>query len=147
MGKKAANGIKELPQKIGETVGAKLMELGEWIIEKIKGLFIPSEESIVELKDKFEQLLNNRFGAVYDAADIIDDFANSFSYTNTDNSITIPDVKLNLAGTEFTFGGWEVDVIPDGFEGLVEVLKTVVSMVCTILFINSMRKRLEEILK
>lgn len=139
--------ITELPSKIANGIGEKLTAFGTWIIDQIKGLFIPSEESIIELKTKFEELLRDRFGAVYDSADIIDDFASSFAYSDTDTSVTFPQVTVNLAGTNFTFGGWEVDVIPDRFEGIVDFLKLLVSMVATVLFVNALRKRLEDILE
>lgn len=145
--KKVVDSITELPGKIVNGIGEKLTAFGTWIVDQIKGLFIPSEESIIELKTKFEELLRDRFGAVYDSADIIDDFASSFSYTETDPSVTFPTVTVNLAGTDFTFGGWEVDVIPDRFEGIVDVLKLLISMVATVFFVNALRKRLEDILE
>ena len=91
-----------------------------------------------------------RFGAVYESTTIIDDFATAFSNaSNTEEQefVTFPTITVNLVDTPFSFGGWEVDVVPDGFEFLVNTLKMITSIACTFLFVNAMRKRLEDIFK
>lgn len=130
------NAIKELPSKIVNG-----------ITDAIKSLFIPSEQSFTEIKDKFEALLADRFGAAYDAVDIIDDFTNSFVYTDTQALVSFPSVTVNLAGTQFTFGGWEISVIPQGFQGLVDTLKLVINIVCTVAFVMACKKRYEGVFR
>lgn len=112
------NGIVNLPQNIASKIssfftelGNKISALGDKILDGIKSLFIPSEESITELKGKFEQLLADRFGAVYESAAIIDNFASAFFNTAqislaTEQSGTIkfPLVEIPLAGTVFVWG-------------------------------------------
>lgn len=154
------NGIINLPSNIASKIssffselGNKISALGDKILDGIKSLFIPSEESITELKGKFEQLLSDRFGAVYESAAIIDNFASAFFNTAqislaTEQSGTIkfPLVEISLAGTVFSFGGWDVDLIPDNFEGIVEMLKILIDVVCTFVFVNALRKKLEALL-
>lgn len=151
------SGISELPGKIING-----------LIDGLKGLFIPSENDILDMKSRWESLLSDRFGAVYDSISIIDDWANAFSFSgstygsNTEiiekeeggyiqddsgGKVYIPEIKLNLAGADFAFGGWAVQIIPDGFEGLVVVLKMIVNVSCTLMFVNAMRHRLEAILR
>jgi hypothetical protein len=120
------------------------------IAEKIKALFVPSEDSIVQLKEKFEALLADRFGGAYQALEIVAQFGQTMSTStleDTQESITFPSVTVPLAGTQFSFGGWEVDVIPKGFEALLTPLKLIVDIVCTVAFINALKKRMEEVLK
>jgi hypothetical protein len=61
--------------------------------------------------------------------------------------ITMPQVTVSLAGTPFTFGGYQVDIIPDGFETLQQMCRLAVSMVCTVVFINMLKEKLEWILR
>lgn len=151
--KKIYNGIVEMPQKIVDGIGQKLTQLKDALLEGIKNLFIPNEEQIVDLRNKFEELLADRFGAVYESSKIVDDFYGAFSAeasinaVDGSNTVSFPTVTVNLVGVPFTFGGWEVDVVPEGFEGIIDVLKVITSIVCTFLFVNAMRKRLEGVLK
>lgn len=124
--------ITGLPSKIGDM---------------IKGLFVPSEEELQSIFDKFEALLKDRFGIAYDAIDIIGDFESAFKYSEGQSKVSFPSVTVNLAGTDFTFGGWEVNLIPVGFEGLVDALKLIVNLVSTIAFIFAVKHRYEEILR
>lgn len=128
-------GITNLPSKIGDA-----------ITNGIKNLFIPTKEDLVSVKDDWEQLLSDRFGAVYESTDIIDDFANAFTYDGTQETIDFPEITIELAGADFVFGGWEVDVIPERFDFLIDMLKLLIDIVCTFAFVNAMKKRLEGVL-
>lgn len=150
--KKIFNAVIDLPNAIGK----KLTEFGKWLIDQIKGLFIPSEESIVQLKDKFQSLLSDRFGASYQAVEIVENFADRMSISTFDesvNTITFPSVDVGIgkdaSGNKilYTFGGWEVDVIPKGFETLVDPLKIIIDIVCTLAFVMALKKRLEGVLR
>ncbi|MBQ8239826.1 MAG: hypothetical protein IJZ38_03150 [Bacteroides sp.] len=117
------------------------------ITDGLKGLFVPTEEEMADIKDKWSELLSDRFGAVYDSVAIVDEFAQSFQDQGVQETITFPSVSIPLAGTNFVFGGWEVDVVPDGFGFLIETVKKVISVVCTFLFVNGMKTRYEKILE
>ena len=156
--KKIWQGITNLPQNIASSIsgfftelGNKIVALGQTILDGIKNLFVPTSDDITAVKGKFETLLSERFGAVYDSSEIIDDFASVFTTNGvsatSENTISFPSVTVNLAGSDFTFGGWDVDIIPDGFEVIVTTLKLITSVVCTFLFVNGLRKRLDAILK
>ena len=148
--KKIYNGITSIPTKITETANSiieSITQLPQKIADIVKNLFIPSEDDITAIKTDFEDLLSDRFGAVYESSDILVDFATAFTDQGTQETITFPSTTVNLAGTDFTFGGWEVDVVPDFLSGLIDVLKLIVNISCTFLFVNGMRKRLEGILE
>ena len=155
------NNIKNLPATIAlhirgffDTLGGKIVNLGTSLLDGIKGLFVPTEDDIVSIKGKFEQLLEDRFGAVYDSAQIIDDYANAFNSQSQsamiesggNSLVTFPSITVNLAGTEFAFGGWEVDLVPDKFEPIIEILKLITNIVCTFSFVNAMKRKLEGLL-
>lgn len=128
-----------------------ILNLPNLLVQGIKNLFLPSQADAIDFRDKIDALLADRLGAAYQANDIIEDFAYSFgsgtSSTLEENSdpatITLPALTVNLAGADFTFGGWDVQIIPDGFEPIVSTLKTVVNMVCTLAFLNALKSRLE----
>lgn len=129
------NSILELPAKLWN-----LIETG------LKNLFVPSETAIAEMKDKWDTLLADRFGVVYESGALVIDIANSVSEASTSETITFPSVSYNFSGTDFTFGGYEVDVIPNGFEFLADILKGVLDIVCTLAFINAMRRKYDELM-
>lgn len=161
--KKIITGITELPSKIasslkaffdnivnavtsiGDLIKNAIVDLGNFLIDGIKGLFIPSEEDITNMKDKWDTLLSDRFGALYQVGTLISDYASAFT-EQSKGTITFPSVTIPLAGAEFTFGGWEVQVVPDGFSVVFDVLKTITSILATILFVNGLKNRFDKIL-
>ena len=119
------NSIVELPNKIWA-----VMENG------IKGLIVPSEEDISNMHNQWDELMRDRFGAIYESGDIVHQFAQTMETSSVmvaDNGgvITMPSATINVAGTAFTFGGYEVDLVPNGFQWLVDTIKMVVNIVCT----------------
>lgn len=146
------NGITQLPSNIANSLKSffdnivnAVVNLGTTIIDGIKGLFIPSEEDITNMKDKWDTLLSDRFGALYQVAGLISDYAAAFKEQNK-NTITFPKISIPLGEANFEFGGWEVQVIPDGFDFLIEALKLITSIACTLLFINGLRDRYDKIM-
>ena len=117
------------------------------VTDAVTELFVPSEEDMVAQYDKWDSLMADRFGAVYESSQIIDDFVESIQVSDTQDTINFPVVSVDLVGTTFEFGGWEVDVVPDGFQWLVDILKMVSNVGCTVLFIDGMRSRYESVVK
>lgn len=122
-----------------------IVNLPELIMEKIKGLFIPTEEDMTEIKDKFDLLMKERFGALYEAGSIISDFVEAFTYQGEKTSVSFPMVEIFLAGDLFVFGGWEVDLVPYGFTSIIGVLKGLIGIVCTLLFVVMLRNKFNKI--
>lgn len=127
-----------------------IKNLPNLLVEGIKNLFLPSQEAVFDFRNKMESLLRDRLGPAYEASEVIEDFAYSFANspaTLDENfepaTLDFPAFTVNLAGADFTIGGWEVQIIPDGFEDIVAILNTVVNMVCTLAFVNALRGRLE----
>lgn len=103
--------------------------------------FVPSTEFFEEYFDQFDYLLEERMGFMYTAYSyIIDLYYNLIDYWKDEGSvqsyIVFPVVEIPISeGTVFSFGGWEVNVIPEGFESIVETLKMIVNLICTIYMI------------
>lgn len=143
----------KLSDKLGEVkdgITNKLTEIKDNLLDGIKSFFIPSDEVMEEIDDKWDELLKTRFGALYEVSDIISDFANEMSWdyvrnAGVKNTITMPSVTVNLVGTDFTFGGYEVKVVPDGFDVLTTALKGITSIVCTLLFVNALRRKYDKL--
>ena len=151
------NNIVNLPSNIANKIsgffselGNKITALGDKILDGIKSLFVPSEDDLIGMKEDFDELLSSRFGVLYDSAAIVDNFADSFynspAMMDMADVIEVPVVTVNLAGADFSFGGFAVDIVPEQFEGVIYILRTIVSIVCTLMFVNALRKRLEGVL-
>lgn len=129
-------GITELPQKLWS-----LIENG------LKSLFVPSLNNMRAYEDRWDTLLEDRFGAIYQVTNLLVEGWEDLERSQEQDNIEFPEVSINLPNNEqFTFGGYTVDIVPDGFEWFIEILKTLISIVCTIAFINGMRKKYDEIM-
>lgn len=120
--------------------------IADFISDALQSLFVPSNKYITDYKQDWDDLLSSRFGAVYQVGSIISDFLGGLQYSDTTNTITMPSTTINLVGTSFTFGGYDVKVVPDGFSGIIEIVKKVISIVCTYMFINGLIKRYDEVM-
>lgn len=153
--------VQNIFNKIGEmfdSITEGFANIGTWFAELpgklwsaietgLKNLFIPSEEYIASFKVKFDQLLENKLGAVYQVVNITLESWDSIMDADQQNIIEFPSSKITFKdGTEFSFGGYNVDIVPEGFGSIVDILKVLVGVVCTAMFINGLRKRYDEIM-
>ena len=128
--------ITELPQKIWA-----------FIENGLKSLFVPDEQYIVEYKDKWDTLLENKLGAVYEVANVTFESWDRVRASDEQDTIQMPEVSIPLPDdNEFTFGGYDVKIVPDGFGFLVTSVKIITAVVCTIAFVNGLRKRYDEVM-
>lgn len=133
------NNIIELPSKLWTLIS-----------DGLKALFVPDSNKIAEYREDWDMLLSQRFGAIYESGEVISNVINNISASavmtvESDGIITIPKVNLTEYGIPFEFGGYEVDIKPDGFEFLITVCKRVISISCTLMFVNTLRKRYESV--
>lgn len=134
--------IKGIFDSIAELPG----KLWKAIEDGLKALFVPDEDYIVGYKDRWEQLLEQKLGAVYQVINLTFESWERVTASDTTNTIKLPKTTIPLGNTDFSFGGYDVKIVPDGFEFLVDIIKTLVGGLCTILFINGLRKRYDEIM-
>ena len=123
-----------------------IISLPEKLLDGIKGLFVPDADTMAAYQDRWFSLLASRFGAIYEAVMLIDEFGQSISDQAASGVVDFPIVTIDLAGTPFTFGGWRVDVVPDGFDLIFDALKLMIDIVATLAFVNGLRHRFEGIL-
>lgn len=146
------NKVNEVKTSISE-VKDTITDLPNKLEEKALSLVVPEQEVLESKFSEIEDLLRGRFGLIYQAEEVIVDFANSLQTSTatseaTGGKIIFPPVVVNLPDeTAFNFGGYEVDLIPDGFEILVNAVRLAVNMVCTAIFINMCKNKLEVIFK
>lgn len=119
----------------------------EALLNGIQRLFVPDAESMAAQQDKWTKLLSDRFGAVYDSVALIDNIAGAFTLGATQTQIRFPLITIPFADVNWEFGGWMVDVVPDGFQVLVDALKVGIDILCTLAFVNAMKHRLERVLE
>lgn len=141
--------VINIPSKIGEVLSS-IAELPQkiwtFISDGLKNLFVPSETKIEEFKTNFENLFAERFGALYESGQYITTFFENLGENDTQTSIEIPLVSVPLAGVDYTFGGYTVEIVPVKFKFLLDILKVVIDIIVTVAFINAMKKRFEDIL-
>lgn len=124
-----------------------VLSIPQMILDGLSSIFIPSAEAMAAQQDKWTTLLSDRFGAVYDSVALIDNIAGAFTLGATQTQIRFPLITIPFADVNWEFGGWMVDVVPDGFQVLVDALKVGIDILCTLAFVNAMKHRLERVLE
>lgn len=132
------NDLAALPEKVGEKITDK-------IGDSIKGLFVPSETDIVAVKEKWTTLFSERFGAVYESTTVLDGVFDAFVFDAVQPTFTFPTIELEFSGVPFVLGGWEVRLIPEGFDFIVPIIKSITDIALTLVFLNAMRKKYERL--
>lgn len=147
-----SNGFSNIANSIGNVVNNIIelpLKLWTLISDGLKNLFVPSADEMAEYSDKWDTLLSSRFGALYQSGELVENVVNAIQNqpaTVAENGvINMPQVSLDSFGIPFTFGGFDIDIKPDGFEFLITLCKRTISIVCTLAFVNVLRKRYETI--
>lgn len=145
----ASSSITSKIQETTTEIKEELVELPNkmWGVfeDGLTSLIVPDEDAMTSQQDKWNQLLADRFGALYQVGDLVTDYAAAFVESEQD-TIDIPTVEIPLGEVDFTFGGWTVQVVPDGFQVVIDALKLIVSIACTFLFVNGLKRRFEGLL-
>lgn len=121
--------ITSLPQKIATAIS-----------DGVKGLFIPSQEDLTAIRDKYEDMLSEKLGFVWQAYDLLTGFVGDLQ-TNLESGeayeFTFPGVKLPMQGQEFVLvAETPVSLENDLMDVLRPVLGTIVSIICVSAFVN-----------
>lgn len=116
------------------------------ILEGIKNLFVPTQEDLTEYKDKWDQLLADRFGAVYQCVSLVQSYWESMRPGMAIGSIPFPMIALEFSGVYWEFGGFDVQIRPPGFDYLFQVLSMIVNAVCSIAFLNVLKNKYERLM-
>lgn len=116
------SGINETNSLLGNlssivgNVLSSISELPGKIADAIKGLFVPTDAQMEELKGSFNSLLSEKLGFVYQAGSLVDGVFDAVfdavDNPNSDVSFTVPAFpSFDVAGTEVSL--WEQPVVVD----------------------------------
>ena len=130
----------------GKNILSSIQTLPERIAEELSKLYKPDEGKIESVQQQSQELAQDRLGAVYQAGQVIDGFVGAFQNQTATEFLTVPVLTVPLGEVNWSIGGWTVQVVPDAFKPIVEILKTVIDIVCTLAFVKSMRSRFERLL-
>lgn len=153
--------VKGIKGKIDDTftsITSGFSNIGKWfselpsklwnaISDGLKNLFVPDEDFIVQYKEDMDSMLSEKLGAVYQVIDITLESWDRISSSDEQNTINLPETTINLPeNNKFSFGGYDVKIVPDGFTMLADAIKLIGGILCTILFVNGLRRRYDEIM-
>lgn len=134
--KRISNSIVNLPKNIWNSIS-----------DGLKSLFVPTEAQITEFKEKMNTLLEQKLGAIYQVVNILVEGWDRIQANDNTNTIDFPEVTIPLPDdNEFSFGGQSVPIVPEGFDFLSTAIKLITGICCTILFVNGLKKRYDEIM-
>lgn len=111
------------------------------ITDSFKSVFVPEDEVLTACYDDMNTLLESRFGFFYDISSLIASYVGSFDSYTESPYLEVPVYTVDLAGTDFSIGGWTVPLVPAGLEKYAESMKLCISIVCTFLFIGGVNSR------
>lgn len=110
------------------------------IAEAIKGLFVPSQEDLTAIKAKYEQLLADRLGFVYQAGDMVTDFFTDFSsalQSDAEYEFVFPGIAFPMNGEMIVIcEEMPVDLDNDVMAALRPVLGTIITIISVLGFLN-----------
>lgn len=126
-------------------VGTAIVELPgkivTGILDGLKGLFVPSEEDLQDLKDKYQDLLSERLGFVWQAGEWITSFGSDLLAAVTGGK----EAEFMFPGVGFDMNGEHYQLIEEqpvdfGDNGVVQVIRpfigTIVAFVVVIACVN-----------
>lgn len=121
--------ITSLPEKIATSIS-----------DAVVGLFVPSEEDLVGLKDEYEDMLSEKLGFVWQAYDLTTTTVSGIHDNMKEGSayeFTFPGVKLPMQGEEFVLvPETAVSLDNDLMSVLRPVFGTAVSFISVVAFVN-----------
>lgn len=134
--KEIVSGISNLPAKIWSAIESGLVKV-----------FVPDEDYLAEFREDLDIFLAEKFGAVYQVVDVLFTLLDKVNESDVTNTITCPQATIPLPdNNSFTFGGFEVLIVPSGFEFLAEACKLASGIYMTLLFVNGLRSRYDELM-
>lgn len=130
--------------KIGNwfsALGDRIQDFFTKLVEDIKGLFVPSDGYFDRKQQELQDAMSEHLGMVYQAGALLDDLLESVTSGSNKGTITFPEVKW---GDQILISTQEVRIIPEGFEWLQTICKTVTTLVLCLAFLNMLRIKFEE---
>lgn len=117
----------------------------DYIESGLMALFIPDQDQMVDFNNAMDELLADRLGALYQGTNMVIDFLMSLGTYEQQSTIRFPGLDMSDFGIPFVMEPQEVEIIPDAFDFIVDSIKFIVNVLATILFVNSLKRRLEKV--
>lgn len=119
----------------------------EEIKQDLHDLFIPDEGYFDDLSNRFDLLIEQRFGALVTITDYLVEFFSSFNADTTKEFFDVPIININLMGYSFPIGGWQVRFVPqfNGVEILTNACKFISSVLATFAFFDGLKNKYHEV--
>lgn len=110
------------------------------IIDGVKNLFIPSEDDLTALQTKYEDMLEQKLGFVWQAGTILTNFANSIisAFTSAGSySFQFPGISVSLNGTNHVIVASQTVSLDNAYFDVIRpVLGIIVQAICVIGFVR-----------
>lgn len=117
------------------------------IMDGIIGLFVPDDGFWDEYYAKYDLLLSENLGFLYESFHLLYElFETVMSGSSSMNTVEVPYFSYDFSGTTFEFGGWEVNLVPEGMEILQDICRSISSIIMIIMIINFGMKMYDKIL-
>lgn len=136
--------IDKQTSKVGgffDKLANKIKGFFDGLLDGIKGLFVPSDGYFQSKQEEIQSAMEDRLGMVYQAGSLLGDVVKSCTSGAEKGTITFPQVKWE---DEVLISEQEVRVIPEGFEFLQTICKTVTTIVICLAFLNMLRLKFEQ---
>lgn len=136
--KSIVSGIQNVASQIAHLPGL----IADEIMGRIRSLFVPTEEDLIQLKADYQSMLETKFGFIYQCFQLLENFFTTLVDgwgSASDYSFNFPGVSFEIQGVTYTL------IAPQSISldnALMDVLRpvagTVVSFICVLAFVHSM---------
>lgn len=128
---------------IGRVIQA-VQNLGQSILDGLKGLFIPDDDFMDQFSEDMDELAHDHLGGLYEAEQILVDMFGDFDQVTAKNEIYIPAAHIPLAGADLVLGDWHVPLKVAGMPAILyEGIAFIIDFLALMAFLSMCRRKLE----
>lgn len=113
------------------------------IPDAIGALFLPDDAALEQFHSDMQDLAEDHLGGLYEAVELLDDFAAAFVNVSPQSSLTVPEFHIPLAGSDFVLGGLDMPLVYPQLSSLYTSLAWIIDFLATAAFLNMCKKKLE----
>ena len=106
---------------------------------------LPADGWWAEFIDLVKATLEERLGAFYQINEYGYNLFSTLDLGEVTTTIHLPKTTIDLCGTPFSFGGYDVLVVPQGFEWLASTIKTITGIAGVCAFALGFKRRIERL--
>lgn len=114
------------------------------LVSGIAGIFIPSDDDLQDWLDDMEGVYHDTFGQYAEIDELLDDVEDTLLDTSPSAVVEFP--ALSIPNTSLQFQARSVNLIRSEYSGILDIIKWAFDIAATCLFVNTMKKKLDEII-